>query len=70
MDKEGKEYFEKLEWKRIKKVDKAQQKIRNILDKYDCDLFEIIKVDHLDVQAKILKKLAKHLRFKIIPYKK
>lgn len=59
MNKEGKEYFEKLHYKRLRKVEKARRKILNILQKYDCEYFEIVKLEAIDTRLKTIKKLKK-----------
>ena len=55
------------------KVAKAYSKFRKILEKYELYDFEIGEVlwqFPLDVKAKILRDLAKRLRFKITRYKR
>ncbi len=52
---------------RLEKKYKARKKIKKILDKYDCNYFEIIELEPIDRKYKVLKELAKNLRFKLIP---
>ncbi len=55
---------------RLEKRYKARKKIKKILDKYDCNYFEIIELEPVDKKYNVLKSLAKHLGFKLVKYKR
>ena len=51
------------------RIGKAWKKARNVLEKYGYDWFTIIEYEPIYKKFALLKRLAKHLRFKIVPYK-
>ena len=51
------------------RIGKAWKKARNVLEKYGYNWFTIIEYEPIYKKFALLKRLANHLRFKIVPYK-